>query len=183
MGSGFYTHPRQEQNDGRNNQKNDRLPRHGIHLARSTEQRTDARSPHAASGCRLRLLQPQAVRKIRRQSSESDSMIHCYYCRDAATTTAGDRNVCDDCRRIWDIVQDSKLDKIRNDRPQRQHRPQVNEIDAAYLLMLLAKQNGGELRISDSSFMFASNLDTVEVWRDERNRSIVIEHKQIGNRP
>jgi hypothetical protein len=107
----------------------------------------------------------------------------CHYCRDAATTTAGGRDVCDDCRRIWDIVQDSKLDKIRNDRPQRQHRPQVNGIDAAYLLMLLAKQNGGELRISDSSLMFASNLDTVEVWRDARNRSIVIEHKQIGNRP
>jgi hypothetical protein len=105
-------------------------------------------------------------------------MTTCHYCRDAATTTAGGRDVCDDCRRIWDIMQDSKLDKIRNDRSQPQHRPQVNEFDAAYLLMLLAKQNGGELRIGDSSFMLASNLDTVEVWRDERNRQIVIEYKQ-----
>jgi len=107
-------------------------------------------------------------------------VITCHYCRDAATTTAGGLDLCEDCRRIWDIVQDSKLDKIRNDRPQRQHRPQVNEFDAAYLLMLLAKQNGGELRIGDSSFMMASNLDTVEVRRDDKNRSIVIEHKQIG---
>jgi hypothetical protein len=26
----------------------------------------------------------------------------CYYCRDAATTTAGGRDVCDDCRAAYE---------------------------------------------------------------------------------
>jgi hypothetical protein len=104
----------------------------------------------------------------------------CHYCRDAATTTAGGRDVCDDCRRTWDIVQDSNLDKIRNDRtqPQPQHRPQFSEFDPAYLLMILAKRSGGQLQIGYSTLMAISNLDTVEVWRDERSRQIVIEYKQ-----
>jgi hypothetical protein len=107
-------------------------------------------------------------------------MTTCYYCRDAATTTAGGRDVCDDCRRIWDIMQDSKLDKIRNDRsqPQPQHRPQFSEFDPTYLLMILAKEKGGRIRIGYPSLMAISNLDTVEVWRDERSRQIVIEYKQ-----
>jgi hypothetical protein len=29
-------------------------------------------------------------------------MILCYYCRDAATTTAGGRDVCDDCRAAYE---------------------------------------------------------------------------------
>jgi len=28
----------------------------------------------------------------------------CHYCRDAATTTAGGRDVCDDCRETWERV-------------------------------------------------------------------------------
>jgi hypothetical protein len=29
-------------------------------------------------------------------------MSHCHYCRDAATTTAGSRDVCDDCKAAYD---------------------------------------------------------------------------------
>jgi hypothetical protein len=29
-------------------------------------------------------------------------MSHCHYCRDAATTTAGGRDVCDDCKAAYD---------------------------------------------------------------------------------
>ena len=28
----------------------------------------------------------------------------CHYCRDTATTTAGGRDVCDDCRATWERV-------------------------------------------------------------------------------
>jgi len=92
----------QERSHVRNDQKNDRLSRHGIPLARPTEQRTDERLPHAAMRGRLPLLQPQAVRKIRRQGSEGARMSRCHYCRDAATTTAGGRDVCGDCRAAYE---------------------------------------------------------------------------------
>ena len=29
-------------------------------------------------------------------------MSHCHYCRDAAITTAGGRDVCDDCREAYE---------------------------------------------------------------------------------
>jgi hypothetical protein len=29
-------------------------------------------------------------------------MSHCHYCRDAASTTAGGRDVCDDCREAYE---------------------------------------------------------------------------------
>jgi hypothetical protein len=29
-------------------------------------------------------------------------MSHCYYCRDTATTTAGGRDVCDDCKTAYE---------------------------------------------------------------------------------
>jgi hypothetical protein len=29
-------------------------------------------------------------------------MSHCHYCRDAATTTAGGRDVCDDCQAAYE---------------------------------------------------------------------------------
>jgi len=40
-------------------------------------------------------------------------MSHCHYCRDAATTTAGGRDVCDDCQAAYERVVGDRAAKPR----------------------------------------------------------------------